>query len=127
MPEASSTISIVLTGVELAVRVGEHPWEQFAERPSRLAIDLTLTFAYRDYLERHGGYVDYDPLRAFLKDLERQPHVNKLEALAAQILKACFALTPAQRVKLALLKPEIFAEMKGVGLEYDVTRAEFGA
>lgn len=127
MPDSSSSVSIALKRVELAVQIGEHAWEQFPERPSRLILDLTLTFSYRDYFERHGGYVDYDPLRAYLKSLERAPHVNKLEVFAHAIIAHCFATTPAARVKLSVAKPDIFMEMDGVGVEIDVSRAEFGA
>jgi dihydroneopterin aldolase len=127
MPDAPSTIAIALRGVELSVQIGEHPWEKFPERPSRIVIDLTLMFEYRDYFERCGGYVDYDPLRTFLKSLELAPHVNKIESFAATILKACFSLTPANRVKLSIMKPDIFNEMHGVGLDIDVTREDFAA
>ena len=120
-----STIAIVLNGVDLNVQVGAHAWEKFPEHPSRLRVDLTLSFAYRAYHEIHGGYVDYDPLRAFLKGLEQKPHVAKLETLARQILDACFAMTPAERIRLSLSKRDIFPEMDGVGLVLDVAREDF--
>lgn len=123
----NSTIAIAFKRVELAIQIGEHPWEKFPERPTRLIVDLTLTFDYRDYFERHGGYVDYDPLRAYLKELETRPHVNKLEVFARDILRRCFATTPAQRVKLSVCKPDIFMEMDGVGVEIDIARTDFAA
>lgn len=122
-----STVSIAFERVAVDVHVGEHAWEQHPERPTRLHLDLTLTFAYADYTGKHGGYVDYDPLRAFLRELERGPHTNKLETIAQRILTACFQETPAERVKLSIIKPDIFNEMQGAGLVYDVTRADFGA
>lgn len=122
---APSTVSIAMRGVDLNVRIGEHAWEK--GEPQRLALDITLQFAFADYNGRHGGYIDYDPLRDFLKDLETRPHTERLETLARDILTACFALTPAARVQLSMLKRDIFPEMAGVGLEYDVTRADFGA
>jgi dihydroneopterin aldolase len=125
MSDAPSTVSIVLRGVALNVRIGEHAWEK--GEPQRLHLDITLAFAFADYNQRHGGYIDYDPLRDFLKDLESRPHTERLETLARDILTACFALTPATRATLSILKPDIFPEMDGVGLIYDVTRAEFGA
>jgi dihydroneopterin aldolase len=125
MPDAPSTVSIAFNAVMLSVRIGEHAWEKDA--PQRLDLDITLAFALTDYTVRHGGYVDYDPLRAFLKELENRPHTERLETLARDILAACFALTPAARVRLSILKPDIFPEMQGVGLVYDVTRTDFGA
>ncbi len=125
MSDAPSTVSIALRGVALNVRIGEHAWEK--GEPQGLHLDITLAFAFADYNQRHGGYIDYDPLRAFLKELESRPHTERLETLAHDILTACFALTPAARAKLSILKPDIFPEMQGVGLVYDVTRADFGA
>ncbi|MBL8544889.1 MAG: dihydroneopterin aldolase [Hyphomonadaceae bacterium] len=119
----SSTVSIVMRDAELSVRIGEHAWEK--GEAQRLRVSLVLQFGFRDYRERHGGYVNYDPLRAFLKDIENRPHTERLETLAYDILAACFDLTPADRVQLTLLKPDIFPEMQGVGLSYDVARADF--
>lgn len=127
MPDAPSTVSIAMRGVELNVHVGEHPWEKHREHPTRLAINITLEFGYSDYFGRHGGYVDYDPLRTFLKSLEQREHTNRLEDFSRLILDVCFRTTPAQRVRLSVLKPDIFNEMQGVGLEFDVTRTDFAS
>lgn len=127
MPEAPSTVSIAMRGIELIVRIGEHPWEKHPERPTRLAINITLTFAYSDYFGKHGGYVDYDPLRKFLKALEQREHTERLEDFAKLILATCFNTMPAERVALSILKPDIFNEMQGVGMEFDVTRADFAS
>lgn len=125
MSEAPSTVSIAMRGVELIVRIGEHAWEQHVERPTRVAINITLTFGYADYFNKHGGYVDYDPLRQFLKSLEQREHTPRLEDFAKLILGACFDTLPVERVQLSVLKPDIFHEMEGVGMEFDVTRADF--
>lgn len=122
---AESTIAVAFEGVELRVNVGEHAWEKHPEHPTRLRVDLTLTFDYATYHEQPGGYVNYDPLRAFLKGLEGKPHVAKLETLSKQILAAAFSMTPATRVWLHLCKPDIFPEMEGVGVIADVAREDF--
>lgn len=127
MPHEPSTVSIAMRGVELVVQIGEHPWERHPERPTRISLNITLLFAYEDYFGKHGGYVDYDPLRKFLKGLEQRAHTNRLEDFAKLILGACFDLTPAQRVRLSVLKPDIFLEMDAVGLKFDVTREDFAA
>ena len=88
---------------------------------------MTLEFAYRDYFELHGGYVNYDPVRAYLQELQAKPHINRLEDFSRQIIAACFAMTGAARVKLSVLKPDIFPEMEGVGVVFDVSREDFGA
>lgn len=111
--------------VELRVRIGEHAWEK--NDAQRLHLNLTLQFDFQTYNESHGGYVNYDPLRMFLKEIENRPHVERIETLAHDILGACFELTPAERVELSIVKPDIFAEMQGVGLCFDVARTDFSA
>ena len=118
-----SSVSIVMRDIELSVRIGEHAWEKHDAQ--RLRLDLTLRFGLRDYNERHGGYVNYGPLRAFVKAMEDRPHTERIETLGRDIIAACFELTPAERVELTIMKPDIFPEMKGVGLRYDVARADF--
>jgi dihydroneopterin aldolase len=125
MSTAPSTIAIVFKRVELFAHVGEHRWEQHPERPTRLLIDLTITFDYREYFEEYDGYVDYDPLRAFLKGLQDRPHINKLEEFAKQILNVCFAGRGTKRVKLSVIKPDVFPEMAGVGVALDVAREDY--
>ncbi len=124
---ANSTIALAFKGVELNVQVGAHPWEKFPEHPTRLHLDLSLTFAYADYQAVPRGYVDYDPIRAFLKSLEKRPHIITLEEIARDIVAACFSLTNAARVSLSIMKPDIFVEVQGVGLVIDVAREDFAA
>ena len=119
-----SSVSIVMRDVELRVRIGEHAWEK--NEAQRVRLDLALRFDHTAYNSRHGGYVNYDPVRAFLKEIENKPHTERIETLARDILAACFELTPAERVELTIMKPDIFPEMNGVGLHYDITRADFG-
>ena len=123
MTERTSTVSIAMQRVELSVRIGEHPWEQ--ERAQRLMLELTLEFGFHDYFDKHGGYVNYDPVRNFLQELQNKPHINRLEDFSRHILRACFEMTPAARVKLSVSKPDIFPEMEGVGVVFDVARLDF--
>ena len=127
MSEAPSTVSIAMRGVELIVRIGEHAWEKHPERPTRLALNIKLEFGYNDYFTKHGGYVDYDPLYKFLKSLEQREHVNRLEDFSTLIIKTCFETTPAQRVQLSVVKPDIFHDIDAIGLEFDVRREDFSA
>lgn len=120
-----SNVSIVMRDVELRVRIGEHAWEK--NDAQRLHLHLALQFSFKAYNDSHGGYVNYDPLRAFLKEIESRPHVERIETLAHDILNACFELTPAERVKISIMKRDTFPEMEGVGLRYDVAREDFSA
>lgn len=122
MSQRPSTVSIAMQRVTLNVRIGEHAWEQNGAQ--RLLLDLALEFDFADYFAHPEGYVNYDPLRNFLQQLQGRPHVNRLEEFAHGVLQACFAMTPAVRVRLSVIKPDIFPEMEGVGVVFDVARAD---
>ena len=54
-------------------------------------------------------------------------HVDRLEDFAKLIIATCFETMPAQRVQLAVMKPDIFHEIDAIGLEFDVRREDFSA
>src|SRR5436853_5379840 len=86
----SDRVVVKLKNVLVEVACGVHPWEQYPERPNRLSINVSL-FARLDQRRlEHFGYIDYDRIRAFLKDLSRRPHTPLLETLLDAVVEQCF-------------------------------------
>ncbi|MBI1187979.1 MAG: hypothetical protein GC206_11735 [Alphaproteobacteria bacterium] len=121
----ASSVSIILEGVDVEAHVGLHPWERFPEKPTRLKIDLTISFAFDRYFGELGGFVDYDGVRRFLLSLRDQPHTDHLETIARQVLDHVFKNAGAARASLTILKPDIFNEADAVGVSFDVTREDY--
>jgi len=121
----SSKVSIILEGVDVEAHVGLHPWERFPDKPTRLKIDLAITFEYARYFADHGGFVDYDGIRRFLLSLRDQPHTDHLETIAARILDYIFQESGADHARLKVSKPDIFNEADAVGVSFDVSKADF--
>jgi dihydroneopterin aldolase len=122
---ASDYIRVVLRDVEVEARVGLHPWEQHPERPSRLLVSVEM-FAH---LERaHGAdgkppFIDYDRVRNGLRGWSARPHTPLLETLAEELVALCFGDPAVEACRVSVVKPDIFHEAAGAGVEiYRVRR-----
>ena len=108
-------IRITLQKVEVEVSLGLHPWERHPERPTRLLVSIDL-FAYQEAHNRHVA-INYDSLRNFLKTWRNRPHTELLEELAEDLIAVCFEDTNVDACRVELIKPDIFNEAAGAGIE----------
>jgi dihydroneopterin aldolase len=122
-----SVVRIVMADLETARRVGVHPWERHPEHPNRLIVNVVMEIALGDYYGAAGRFIDYDPIRKHLQSWPTAPHVDHLESLLEDVVSFIFASTPAARATVRIVKPDIFHEAGGVGVEYDVARADWAA
>lgn len=122
---SASVVRIVMAELETARRVGVHPWERHPEHPNRLIVSVELQISLPDYYGVAGRFINYDPLRKHLQAWPTAEHVDHLESLLEELVDFIFATTPAVRAKVAIMKPDIFHEVRGVGVEYDVARDDW--
>lgn len=113
-----------LRRVEVEVQVGLHPWELHPERPARLWVDVAL-YAFNPPRRPAGLYevIDYDRVRNYLKSWEHKPHTPLLETLAEELVEFSFADERVDAVRVSLIKPDIFNEAHGAGVELFRRRA----
>lgn len=107
-----------LQRIEVEVQVGLHPWELHPERPTRLWVDVELYML--DPPRRPAGLyevIDYDRVRNYVRAWEERPHTPLLETLAAELVEFSFEDDRVDAVRVALLKPDIFNETRGAGVE----------
>lgn len=113
----------LLTGLEVDVRCGLHPWERHPQRPNRLIVDVEM---YSDWpVPRQAadgvalaGFVDYDRVRDFILAWRDRPdHVDLLETLLTELSDFVFEDRAVQACRVRILKPDIFAEARGAGVE----------
>lgn len=116
---AGSFQRFILKDLVTEVRLGFHPWEQHPERPQRVIVSVEM-FADdvpgRDF-ETAGPVVDYDPIRAAVKTWPSRPHTRYIETLLEELIALCFANPAVTACKVSLLKPDIFNEAAGAGVE----------
>jgi len=108
-------IRITLRNVQVEVKLGLHPWERHPERPTRLLVSVDL-FAYQDAQNRRVP-INYDLVRRFLQTWKDRPHTDLLEELAEDLIEVCFQDPNVDACRVELIKPDIFNEAEGAGIE----------
>ena len=112
-------IRVVLRDVEVEAHVGLHPWERHPERPSRLLVSVEM-FAHLARGRAGAGekpVIDYDRVRKGLQGWSSRPHTPLLETLAEEVVGLCFGDAAVEACRVSILKPDIFNEAAGAGVE----------
>ena len=120
-----SHLRVVLRDVVTEARIGLHPWERHAERPSRLVVNVEMFVPLTAGLNADAGsHVDYDPVRAALRQWPARPHTELLEALLHEVVGLCFDNPRVAACRVSIMKPDIFNEAAGAGVEAFVNRGD---
>lgn len=112
-------ICVMLQGLETEARVGLHPWEQHAERPSRLIVNIEMFARTAGQFDatHTRPMIDYDPVRQALKAWPARPHTLLLETLVEEVVKLCFGIAAVEACRVSILKPDIFNDAAAAGIE----------
>ena len=117
----------MLRDVETKANVGLHPWEQHAQRQlTRLIVNVEMIAPLTRPLicaETADTIMDYDPIRAALKTWPGRPHTSLLETLLHELVELCFRYPRVGACRVSIMKPDIFSEAAGAGVEVFQTRA----
>lgn len=110
---------IILRDVVTEVRLGLHPWERHPEKMQRVVVNVEL-FAHLDGPFTVGGVegvLNYDSIRDALRAWPQRPHTDLLETLIEDLIAVCFHDARVEACRVSILKPDIFNEAAGAGLE----------
>jgi dihydroneopterin aldolase len=110
-----SYIRSILRNVVTEARVGLHPWERHPERPSRLIVNVEMFAPLDGSLD--DSMIDYDPVREALKTWPARPHTPLLETMLNELVELCFKNPRVQACRVSIVKPDIFNEAAGAGVE----------
>lgn len=116
---SGSHIRVVLRDIQTEAHVGLHPWERHPERPTRLIVNVEMFAPLLRPLstETADSILDYDPIRAALKDWPARPHTPLLETLLHELVELCFRNPRVSACRVSIMKPDIFNEAAGAGVE----------
>jgi 7,8-dihydroneopterin aldolase/epimerase/oxygenase len=112
-------ICVALRDVEVEAHVGLHPWERHPERPSRLLVTVEM-FAHLAAGRIADGakpVIDYDRVRDGLRGWSSRAHTLLLETLAEEVISLCLADAAVEACRVSIVKPDIFNEAAGAGVE----------
>lgn len=118
-------VRAVIRDVIVERRCGLHPWERHAERPNRLKITVEMFAALPPGSMGADAFIDYDPVRDFLKTFPSLPHTDLLETIVDEIVAKCLENGRVDACRVSVLKPDIFNEAAGAGIEVYRTRASW--
>jgi dihydroneopterin aldolase len=118
-------IRAVIIDAVVERRCGLHPWERHPERPNRLKITVEMFATLPPGPIGAASFVDYDPVRDFLKTFPSLPHTDLLETIVNEIVAKCFENDRVEACRVSVLKPDIFAEAAAAGIEAFRTRASW--
>ncbi len=100
----------VLENIEVHVWCGLHAFEY--ERRNRLWVSV-----WQYGRLKPGEFIDYDLVRNAVVAWEKQDHVELLETLLEDVMATAFANPLVLACKARILKPDIFSETHGAGVE----------
>jgi len=116
---SGSHIRVVLRDTVTEAQVGLHPWERHPERPTRLIVNVEMFAPLVRPLsgESSDTILDYDPIRDALKAWPTRPHTPLLETLLHELVELCFRNPRVSACRVSIMKPDIFNEAAGAGVE----------
>jgi dihydroneopterin aldolase len=120
-------LRVALRNIVTECRCGLHPWEQYPERPTRLVINVDLYLAVEAGPLPEKDITNYDHIRGFILTFPSRPHTLLLESLANELTAECFKQKNVQACRVSLMKPDIFNEVEGAGIEVFRTRDSWEA
>ena len=105
-------------------RVGIHAHEYAAPQP--VVVDARLGYRWMPS-EAADEWIDYERYcQQVTTFLEQKPHTRLLETLAVELATLSFTQWPAlETLTLALHKPKIREGTRRIGLELELTRADY--
>ena len=110
---------IKFSQLSFPVSIGVLPHER--EGPQQLLIDLEIELRpdLPDPREDLSLVVNYDAIRTKIIELAQERHYNLLESLARELLTVFEDEAAIVRVRLAVQKPDVYADCAAVGYEID--------
>lgn len=111
---------VILRDVSVDMRIGLHPWERHAERPSRLVVNVEMFAPGRT----PARFIDYDKIHDLFKSWPHRDHVDLLETLVEEVVARCFSIPEVAACRVSIMKPDIFNDAAGVGIEVYRRRGE---
>jgi dihydroneopterin aldolase len=109
---------LFLRGHVLDVHIGIHDFEQGAAQRMRFDVELYVPYAQSDpSRDRIEDIVDYDFIRAVVRQRTAAGHINLQETLCDQIAADLLNNPHVQAVRVATAKLDVYPDCEAVGVE----------
>ena len=117
-PSLRNCRRLFLRNYEVMINIGVHDFEKRAEQRVLINVDLYIPLAMStpkdDQLHE---VVDYDFMRETIARRVAQGHIHLQETLCDDVVKAMLAHPRVRAARVSTMKPDVYPDCEGVGVE----------
>lgn len=117
-PQLADCRRLFLRNYEISINIGVHDFEKKGEQRVLINVDLYIPLAMstpkHDQLHE---VVDYDFMRTTIANRIAEGHVHLQETLCDDVAKIMLAHPFVRAVCVSTMKPDVYADCEGVGVE----------
>lgn len=117
-PQLRDCRRLFLRNYEVMINIGVHDFEKKGEQRVLINVDLFIPLAQSTPKEDQlDEVVDYDFMRETIARRMAQGHVQLQETLCDDVVKAMLAHPRVRAVQVSTMKPDVYPDCEGVGVE----------
>ncbi len=117
-PKLADCRRLFLRNYEVMINIGVHDFEKKGEQRVLINVDLYIPLALSTPKEDHlEEVVDYDFMRETIARRMAQGHVHLQESLCDDVVRAMLAHPKVRAVRVSTMKPDVYPDCEGVGVE----------
>jgi len=117
-PQLRDCRRLFLRNYEVMINIGVHDFEKKGEQRVLINVDLYIPLAASTPKEDQlDEVVDYDFMRETIARRMAQGHVHLQETLCDDVVKAMLAHPRVRAVQVSTMKPDVYPDCEGVGVE----------
>ena len=109
---------LFLRNYEVMINIGVHDFEKKGEQRVLINVDLYIPLALSTPKDDQlMEVVDYDFMRETIAQRMAQGHVHLQETLCDDVVRAMLAHPRVRAVRVSTMKPDVYPDCEGVGVE----------
>ncbi|MBX9899802.1 MAG: dihydroneopterin aldolase [Burkholderiaceae bacterium] len=117
-PQLADCRRLFLRNYEIAINIGVHEFEKKGEQRVLINVDLYIPLALSTpKSDQLNEVVDYDFMRGTIAARVAQGHVHLQETLCDDVAKIMLAHPLVRAVRVSTMKPDVYPDCEGVGVE----------
>ncbi|MFZ6649635.1 dihydroneopterin aldolase [Undibacterium sp. TJN25] len=124
-PQLSDCRRLFLRNYEVRINIGVHEFEKKGEQRVLINVDLYVPLALSTpTADQLNEVVDYDFMRETIAQRMAQGHVHLQETLCDDVARIMLAHPRVRAVSVSTMKPDVYPDCEGVGVEVFQIKAE---
>ena len=117
-PKLADCRRLFLRNYEVMINIGVHDFEKKGEQRVLINVDLYIPLALSTPKDDQlAEVVDYDFMRVTIARRMAEGHVHLQETLCDDVVKAMLAHPNVRAVRVSTMKPDVYPDCEGVGVE----------